>query len=88
MNNIITEIKNTLEGTSSRITEPEEWISKLEDRVMEITAEEENKEKLMKIIEDSLRNLRIITTTTKKNTQITGVPEEKTKRIRRYLRRL
>ena len=33
---------------------------------MEITAEEENKEKLMKIIEDSLRNLRIITTTTKK----------------------
>ena len=55
---------------------------------MEITAEEENKEKLMKIIEDSLRNLRIITTTTKKNTQITGVPEEKTKRIRRYLRRL
>ena len=56
---------------------------------MEITAEEENKEKLMKIIEDSLRNLGIITTTTKKkNTQITGVPEEKTKRIRRYLRRL
>ena len=40
MNNIITEIKNTLEGTSSRITEPEEWISKLEDRMVEITAEE------------------------------------------------
>ena len=35
---------------------------------MEITAEEENKEKLMKIIEDSLRNLGIITTTTKKKT--------------------
>ena len=30
MNNIITEIKNTLEGISSRITESEEWISELE----------------------------------------------------------
>ena len=32
MNNTITEMKNTLEGINSRITEAEEWISKLEDR--------------------------------------------------------
>ena len=30
MNNTITEMKNTLEGISSRITEAEEWISDLE----------------------------------------------------------
>ena len=29
-NNTITEIKNTLEGINSRISEAEEWISKLE----------------------------------------------------------
>ena len=38
MNTTITEIKNTPEGTSSRITEAEEWISELEDRLVEITA--------------------------------------------------
>ena len=48
MNNTITEIKNTLEGTNSRITETEEWISELEDRMVEITAEEKNKRKGMK----------------------------------------
>ena len=45
MNNTITEIKNTLEGTNSTITESEEWVSKLEDRMVEITAEEHNKGK-------------------------------------------
>ena len=57
MNNTITKIKNTLEGTNSRITETEEWISELEDRMVEITAEEQNKGKGMKIIEDSFRYL-------------------------------
>ena len=45
MNNIITEMKNTLEGINSRKTEAEEWISELEDRKVEITAKEQNKEK-------------------------------------------
>ena len=45
MNNTITEKKNTLEGINSRITEAEEWISDLEDRMVEITATEQNKEK-------------------------------------------
>ena len=45
VNNIITEMKNTLEGISSRITVTEEQISDLEDRKVEITAMEQNKEK-------------------------------------------
>ena len=45
MNNTITEIKNTLEGTNSRITKAEEQISELEDRMMKITAEEQIKRK-------------------------------------------
>ena len=36
MNNAITEIKSTLEGTNSRITEAEERISEVEDSMMEI----------------------------------------------------
>ena len=43
MNNIITEMKNTLEGINSRIIEAEERISDLEDRVVEITAAEQKK---------------------------------------------
>ena len=57
MNNTITEMKNTLEGINNRITEAEERISELEDKMVEITAEEQNKEKRMKRIEDNLRDL-------------------------------
>ena len=39
-NNTIREIKNTLEGTYSRISEAEEQISELEDKMVEITFEE------------------------------------------------
>ena len=56
-NNTINEIKNSLEGVNSRITEAEEQISDLEDKILEITAAELNKEKRMKIIEDSHRDL-------------------------------
>ena len=56
-NNTITEIKNTLEGINSRISEAEEWISELEDKMVGITAEKQNKVKIMKRTEDSLRNL-------------------------------
>ena len=56
-NNTITEIKNTLEGINSRISEAEDWISELEDKMVEMTAEEQNKVKRMKITEDSLRDL-------------------------------
>ena len=56
-NNTISEIKNSLEGINSRITEAEERISDLEAKIVEITTAEQNKEKRMKRIEDSLRDL-------------------------------
>ena len=52
-----TDMGDTLEGIKSRITEAEEWINDLEDRMMEITATEQNIEKRMKSNEDRLRDL-------------------------------
>ena len=57
MNNTINEIKNSVVGINSRITEAEEWISDVEDKTVEITMAEQNKEKRMKRIEDGLRDL-------------------------------
>ena len=57
MNNTITEMKNTWEGINSRITEAEERISDLENRMVEFPATEQNKKKRMKRNEDSLRDL-------------------------------
>ena len=57
MNNTINEIKNSLEGINSRITEAEKWITDLENKKVEKTAAEQNKEKIIKRIEDSLRDL-------------------------------
>ena len=74
MNSTINEIKNSLKGINSRITEAEEWISDLEDKLVEIAAAEQNKEKRMKRIEDRLRdlwdNIKCV------NIQITGFSEE------------
>ena len=78
MNNKINEIKNTLEGINNRITEAEEWISDLEDKIVEITTAEQNKEKRMKIIEDSPRDLWDNTICT--NIRIIGVPGEEEKK--------
>ena len=44
MNNTVTEIKTTLEGINSRITDEEERISDLEDRMMVFTVTEQKKE--------------------------------------------
>ena len=52
-----TEMNNTLEGINSRITKGEEWINDLEDRMVEITATEQNTEKRVKRNEYSLRDL-------------------------------
>ena len=68
-----TEMKNTLEGINSRITETEEQINDLEDRMVEITAREQNIEKRMKRNEDSLRGLWDNINCT--NIHIIGVPE-------------
>ena len=77
MNNTINEIKNSLEEINSRITEAEEQISDLEDKIVEITTAEQNKEKRMKRIEDSLRDLWDNIKCT--NIRIMGVSEEEEK---------
>ena len=87
MNNTITEMKNTLEGIN-RVTVVE-LISELEDRMVEITAVEQNKEKRMKRNEDSLRDLWGNIKHT--NSHIIGVPEgeeRERKDPRKYLKRL
>ena len=87
MNNIKTEIKNILEGTNRRVTETEKWISELEDRMVEITEAEQNKEKRVKRNRDSLRDLWDNIKLT--NIQIIGVLKEKEKKgMRKYLGRL
>ena len=73
-NNTINEIKNSLEGINSRITEAEKQISDLEDKIVEITTAEQNKDKGMKRIEDSLRDL--WNNIKRTNIQIIGVSEE------------
>ena len=78
MNNAINEIKNSLEGINSRITEAEERISDLEDKIVEITTVEQNKEKKMKRMEDSLRDIWDNIKCT--NIRIIGVPEEEEKK--------
>ena len=45
MNNTINKIKNSLDGIHSRITEAEEGISDLEDKIVEITTAEQKKKK-------------------------------------------
>ena len=90
MNNTINEIKNSLEGINSRIAEAEKWKSDLEDKIVEMTTTEQNKEKRMKIIEKSLRDLWDNIKCT--NIQITEVPEEEekkgTEKLTKYLKRL
>ena len=78
MNNAINEIKNTLEGTNSRITTPEDKISEVEDRMVEINESERKKEKRIKRNEDNLRDLR--DNVKCPNIQIIGVPKEEDKK--------
>ena len=76
--NTVNEIKKSLEGINSRITEAEECVSDLEDKIVDITTAEQNKEKRMKRIENNLRDLWDNIKHT--NIQIIGVPEEKEKK--------
>ena len=77
MNNAINEIKNTPEGTNSRIMEAEDRISEVEDKLVEINERERKKEKRMKRNEDNLRDLWDNVKCT--NIRIIGVPEEEDK---------
>ena len=78
MNNAINEIKNTLEGTSSRIMEAEDRINEVEDRMVEINEAERKKEKRIKRNEYNLRDLRDNVKCT--SIQIISVPEEEDKK--------
>ena len=74
-----------LQGINSRITEAEEQINDLEDRMVEITVREQNIEKRMKRNEDSLTNLGDNIKRT--NICIIGIPEGKErKNMRKYLK--
>ena len=82
MNNAIPEIKSTLEGINRRITEAEDMVSEMEDKMVEINEAERKKE---------LKGMRTTSETsgTMSNIQIIGVSEEEDKRkyMRKYLRR-
>ena len=78
MNNAIHEIKNTLEGSNSRITEAEDRISEVEYRMAEINESERKQEKRIKRNEDNLRNLQ--DSIKRSNIRIIGVPEEDKKK--------
>ena len=78
MNKAVTDIKNTLEGTNSRIMEAEDRISDEEDRMVEINESERKKEKRIKRNEDNLRDLQ--DNMKRSNIQIIGVPEEEDKK--------
>ena len=56
MNKAINEIKNTLEGTNSRIMDTEDTISEVEDNMVEINEAERKKGKRIKRNEDNLRD--------------------------------
>ena len=74
MNNAINEIKNTLEGTNSRITEAEHRISEVEGKMLEINEAERKKEERIKRNEENLRDL--WDNVKCPNIRIIGVPEE------------
>ena len=79
MNNAITEIKSTLEGTNSRITEAEERISEVGDRMVGINEAERKKEKRIKRNEDNHRDL--WDNVKRPNIPITRVSEEDKKKV-------
>ena len=76
-------MKNTLEEINSRINEAEESISEQEDRIVEITAVQQNKEKnehSLKLPQDNIKCT---------NIHIIWVPEGGNRRdLREYLKRL
>ena len=75
MNNAIIEIKSTLEGTNNRITEAEDTVSEMEDRMMKIN--ETERKKRIKRSGDNLRDL--WDNVKHPKIQIIGVPHEEDK---------
>ena len=71
-------MKNTLEGTNSRISEAEDRISEVDDRMVEINETERKKEKRIKRNEDNLRDF--WDNVKRPNILIIEVPKEEDKR--------
>ena len=71
-------LKNTLEGTNSRIMEAEDRISEVEDIMVEINETERKKEKRIKRNEDNLRDP--WNNVKHPNIRIIGIPEEEDKK--------
>ena len=71
-------LKNSLEGSNSRITEVEDRINEVEGKMVEISEAERKKEKRMKRNEDNLRDL--WDKVKRSNIRIIGVPEEEDKK--------
>ena len=71
-------LSDALGGVNSRMSEAKEQISELEDKMMELTSEEQNKVKRMKRTKDHLRDLWDNIKCT--NIPIIGVPEEEKKK--------
>ena len=80
MNNATNELKNTMKGTNSRITEAEDRISEEEEWMVEINETERKKEKRIKRNEDNLRNL--WDNAKRPNIRIIGVPGDEDKKER------
>ena len=77
-NSATTAIRNTLEGTNSRITEAEERISEVEDRMVEINEAERKNKKIIKRNKDNPRDL--WDNVKGPSVQIIGVPEKEDKK--------
>ena len=76
-------MKNTLEEINSRINQAEESISEQEDRIVEITAVQQNKEKNEQSLKLLWNNIKCT------NIHIIWVPGgDKRKDLRKYLKRL
>ena len=71
-------MKNTLEGTNSRISEAEDRINEIDNRMVEINEAERKKEKRIKRNEDNLRDL--WDNVKHPNILIIGVSEEEDKK--------
>ena len=73
MNNKISEIKNALEGITSKLDEAENWISKLEDKVEKKHPERARKGKEAQKNEEAIREMQ--DNMKHNNIRIIGIPE-------------
>ena len=74
MNNKMSEIKNTLEGVTSRLDETQDRISELENKVEKNTQNEQGMEKRLRKNEEGLREMQ--DNMKRKNIHIIEIPEQ------------